>query len=131
MAPLAVVEWATPDSVVVWLRLAALGALGGTGHFLFILAYRLAPASTVAPFLYFQLIAMVTLGYVVFEDVPNLWQLAGALIVVGSGVYLFSSRANDARCFGLKAREASSHAADAVLTRLVVGGRRLLGHDVG
>ncbi len=89
MAPLAVVEWVTPDSVVVWLRLAALGALGGTGHFLFILAYRLAPASTVAPFLYFQLIAMVTLGYVVFEDVPNLWQLAGALIVVGSGVYLF------------------------------------------
>ena len=89
MAPHAVVEWVTPDSVVVWLRLAALGALGGTGHFLFILAYRLAPASTVAPFLYFQLIAMVTLGYVVFEDVPNLWQLAGALIVVGSGVYLF------------------------------------------
>ena len=89
MAPLAIVEWVTPDSAVVWLRLAALGALGGTGHFLFILAYRLAPASTVAPFLYFQLIAMVTLGYVVFEDVPNLWQLAGALVVVGSGVYLF------------------------------------------
>ena len=41
-----------------------------------------------------------------------------------------SSRANDARRLGLRRSEASSHAADAVLTRLVVGGRRR-GHDVG
>lgn len=88
-APLALHDWVPPADWSVWLKLASLGALGGTGHFLFIHAYRLAPASTVAPFLYFQLIAMVSLGYLVFDHVPDAWQLAGTLVVVASGVYLF------------------------------------------
>ena len=90
MAPFAVHGWVAPPSLASWLMLAALGALGGTGHFLFIHAYRLAPASTIAPFLYFQLIAMVSLGYVVFGDVPDLRTALGLTVVVGSGLYLFA-----------------------------------------
>lgn len=89
LAPFALHEWVQPQSAFAVLLLMALGALGGTGHYLFIHAYRLAPASRIAPFLYFQLIAMVALGWLVFADVPDLWTLLGASIVTASGIYLF------------------------------------------
>ncbi|MEQ1577116.1 MAG: DMT family transporter [Hyphomicrobium sp.] len=88
-APFAYLNWvAMPDTLSLVL-LASLGILGGLGHWLFIHAYRMAPASVVAPFLYLQLISMVSFGYAVFGDLPDIFTLAGAAIVVGSGVYLF------------------------------------------
>lgn len=88
VAPFALHEWVWPD---VWWQvglLLSLGVFGGAGHYLLILAYRLAPASSVSPFLYFQLISMVTLGYLVFGDVPDHWSLIGSGVVIASGVYL-------------------------------------------
>ena len=88
-APVAFAHWVTPPDTLSLVLLASLGVLGGLGHWMFIHAYRLAPASAVAPFLYLQLISMVSFGFVVFGDVPDGWTLAGAGIVVASGVYLF------------------------------------------
>ena len=48
----------------------------------------LAPASSLAPFMYTQLVWAVLLGYLIFGDVPNSWTLAGAGVVVASGLYL-------------------------------------------
>jgi len=90
--PFAYADWTWPASVMQWVQLASLGAFGGFGHYLLILAYRLAPASSVTPFLYFQLLSMVSLGYIVFGDVPDRWTLAGSLVVVASGIYLVSER---------------------------------------
>ncbi|MFA5951167.1 MAG: DMT family transporter [Hyphomicrobium sp.] len=87
-APVAWMSWTTPPDALAWALLACLGLLGGIGHYLFIHAYRLAPASTVAPFLYLQLLTMVAFGYAVFGDLPDVYTLAGAAIIVGSGVYL-------------------------------------------
>jgi drug/metabolite transporter (DMT)-like permease len=87
-APFAISEWIWPDRVSTWVLLLALGALGGGGHYLVIQAYRLAPVSAVTPFLYFELISMITLSYLVFGDEPDRWSFAGALIIVGSGLYL-------------------------------------------
>lgn len=87
-APFALVQWVWPADPVTWLMLLSLGVLGGAGHYLFILAYRLAPASTIAPFLYMQLLTMVALGWLVFGDVPDGWTLAGAAVVIASGIYL-------------------------------------------
>lgn len=84
----AIPQWIWPANSFTWLLLAALGAFGGIGHFLMIHAYRLAPASSVSPFLYFQLLGMVALGYFVFGDMPDHWTLVGAAIVVASGLYL-------------------------------------------
>jgi drug/metabolite transporter (DMT)-like permease len=64
------------------------GAFGSFGHYLLIAAHQLAPASTLAPFMYTQLIWAVLLGYLIFGDVPNRWTLAGAAVVVASGLYL-------------------------------------------
>lgn len=88
-APLAYIDWQTPDSLATLLMLAALGLFGGVGHWLFLHAYRLAPASSIAPFLYTQILTMVAFGYGVFGDVPDAWTLSGAAIVAGSGIYLF------------------------------------------
>ena len=87
-APLAIIQWVWPQDLVTWVMLLSLGLLGGTGHFLFILAYNRAPASAISPFLYAQLITMVAAGYIVFGDVPDMWTLAGATVIIASGIYL-------------------------------------------
>lgn len=84
----AIPVWVWPTDAAQWLTLLSLGAFGGFGHYLLILAYRLAPASSISPFLYFQLLSMVGLGYVMFGDVPDHWTLAGSMIVIASGLYL-------------------------------------------
>ncbi len=87
-APVALAHWVWPVDAVQWLQLLSLGAFGGLGHYLLILAYRLAPASSVSPFLYFQLLSMVILGYLVFGDLPDRWTLMGSSVVIASGIYL-------------------------------------------
>jgi drug/metabolite transporter (DMT)-like permease len=80
--------WTTPDR---WLHVALMlfmGGLGSTGHYLLIIAHRLAPPVVLAPFMYTQLIWVIALGYFVFADLPNAWTVAGAAIVVASGLYL-------------------------------------------
>ncbi len=87
LAPFALWEWVWP-SLGQWLLLLALGSLGGVGHYLFIHAYRLAPAPVIAPFLYLQLLTMVAFGYAVFGQMPDLWTIAGSVVIIGSGIYL-------------------------------------------
>lgn len=79
--------WA-PLSWFDWVLLAVAGSFGGFGHFLLIAGHRLAPAAILAPFFYTQLLWVTILGYVVFSDLPDHWTLAGAAIIVVSGVYL-------------------------------------------
>ncbi|MBS0234553.1 MAG: DMT family transporter [Proteobacteria bacterium] len=87
-APFAVMDWTWFSSVDVWIMLLALGALGGSGHFLMIQAYRFAPVSAVTPFIYIELISMITLSYFVFGDKPDQWSFTGSLVIVASGLYL-------------------------------------------
>jgi len=88
LAPFALWQWVWPATIGQWLLLLGLGAFGGMGHYLFIHAYRLAPASSVAPFLYVQLLTMVAFGFAVFGDVPDVWTLIGAAVIIASGIYL-------------------------------------------
>lgn len=87
-APFAIHDWVNPPDLVSWFWLLVLGVLGGTGHYLFLHAYRLAPASAISPFLYLQLLTMVLAGWLIFDDLPDVFTLAGAGIIIASGVYL-------------------------------------------
>jgi drug/metabolite transporter (DMT)-like permease len=82
--------WATPPTVGVWAALLATGLFGAVGHGLLTLAHTRAPASILSPFIYTQLIWVTALGYLVFGDLPDRWTLIGAVIVIGSGLYLLS-----------------------------------------
>ena len=72
------------------LLLASLGFWGGLGHWLLILAHRHAPASVLAPFVYFGLIWMSAGWLSRVRRRADLWTLSGAAVVILSGLYLLS-----------------------------------------
>ena len=80
--------WETPRDPAVIGAMLGLGAVAGAGHFVLILAHARAPAATLAPYIYTQILSMIGLGWLVFGQVPSLWTLAGAAIVIASGTYL-------------------------------------------
>lgn len=80
--------WHLPQTPLAAVGLVGLGVLGGFGHFMLILAHHRAPAARLAPFVYTQIISMVALGWLLFDQVPSGWTLAGATVVIGSGIYL-------------------------------------------
>jgi drug/metabolite transporter (DMT)-like permease len=82
--------WTMPGSPLTWALLVGVGALGAFGHWLLILAHARAPAPVLAPFIYFQIVWMLGLGYLIFGDWPDPWTLVGCTVVVASGLYLLS-----------------------------------------
>lgn len=81
-------QW--PQSTLHWVLLTALGLLGAIGHWCFIEAVKLADASVLAPSVYSQLIWMIIFGWLIFSEKPDNWTLAGASIIVFSGLYLWA-----------------------------------------
>jgi drug/metabolite transporter (DMT)-like permease len=90
MAPVLPFVWVTPPSWLDVVLMVATGVFGAGGHFLLILAHRRAPASVLSPFIYTQIVWASTLGYLVFANVPSQWTIAGAAIVIASGLYLLN-----------------------------------------
>ena len=80
--------WTTPTTTDA-LLMVALGAIGAVGQFLVILAFRSTEASSLAPLSYVGLLFAGFYGYVLFSDLPDVWTIAGALIIVGSGLYVW------------------------------------------
>jgi len=79
--------WRTPTWPDLGL-MALAGLLYGVAHTFFIFAFKYAPASVIAPFQYTQMIGAVFYGFVLFGSVPDGYLLAGAAIVMGSGIYI-------------------------------------------
>lgn len=67
---------------------ASFGAVATLGHFMFILAFRHAPASALTPFTYAQLVWAVALGWLAFGNFPDGYSLAGIAIIAASGLLL-------------------------------------------
>jgi drug/metabolite transporter (DMT)-like permease len=88
MLPVIPFVWQPPVNWVVVFLMVMIGVLGSTGHYFLIAGHKLAPASVLSPFVYTQLIWVIVLGYLVFGQVPNSWTVAGAAIVIASGLYL-------------------------------------------
>jgi len=79
--------WLTPD-LEGWLLLALVGLIGAVSHFTLIKAFSMAPAATVVPFNYSTLVWATLFGLFLFGDFPDIWTIAGALIIAGSGLYI-------------------------------------------
>jgi drug/metabolite transporter (DMT)-like permease len=80
--------WTPPSGFIVIAAMISMGLFSGLGHYLLIIAHRKAPAAVLAPFIYTEIVWMIALGYAIFADVPNHWTIAGAAVVVASGLYL-------------------------------------------
>lgn len=86
-APPALLVWQTPSGLQV-LLLAGVGVLGLASQAMIIHAFRTGEASFVAPFDYSKLLAAGLIGFFVFAEVPDLWTLMGAAIIVGATLYI-------------------------------------------
>ena len=87
-APLALSVWTWPETPLIWAVMLSCGVWAAAGHALFIAAFRYAPASSVAPFTYVGLLTHTLAGFLVFQQVPDRATLAGAAVVVVSGLYM-------------------------------------------
>jgi len=67
-----------------------IGLFGTAGHVCLIRALTLGEASLVAPFIYTNLLFTTIWGFVLFGNFPDFWAIAGALIIVAAGVYVWA-----------------------------------------
>ena len=88
LAPFALANWRWPASAAEWTLIALIGLMGGVGHLCLARAHRYASAAVLGPFLYQQILYMTLGGWLVFSQVPDRYVVGGALVVVGSGLYL-------------------------------------------
>jgi drug/metabolite transporter (DMT)-like permease len=85
--PLAIATW-VPLTATTWFYMIALGLVFGASQLLLIRAFTHAPAGVLAPFNYFQIVAAVVFGLIVFGDIPDFWSLVGIVLIVGAGIYV-------------------------------------------
>jgi drug/metabolite transporter (DMT)-like permease len=64
-----------------------IGVSSTAGQWIVVLAFRYADASVLAPFSYTQLLWVSILGFLMFGEVPDVWTVTGAAIIVASGLY--------------------------------------------
>ena len=83
--PIYGMNWPNLDDLMLF---AASGIMVSLSHLLIIQALLFAPGATVAPFKYLSLVYAAGIGYVVWGDVPNLWKVVGAVLVVLAGLFI-------------------------------------------
>lgn len=81
-------HWVPIQSVGDGLLLAALGVLGGLGHYCVAKAMSYAPASVMAPFQYWQMIGSVIVGYLLMGSMPDEYTWLGAAIIICAGLFI-------------------------------------------
>lgn len=87
--------WQTPALPAwQWLLLGSTGITGFLGHWLQIAAFKKSPATLLAPFSYLQIVAAVTLGWLVFGQLPDQTTAIGIglICLAGLGVALAEAR---------------------------------------
>lgn len=78
--------WVWPDAKG-WLLLLAIAALGTLSHLALIKALGYAEAGSLQPYSYTLLVWAAVVGFVMFGDIPDTWTIAGAAIIIASGLY--------------------------------------------
>lgn len=84
---LTVPVWTAPTADALGL-MALVGVLGAGAQVLLTQAFRRAPPAVVAPFEYTGMVWASLFGWVVFGDLPTAPVLLGAMVIIGSGLYI-------------------------------------------
>jgi drug/metabolite transporter (DMT)-like permease len=80
--------WQTPDIQGIGLMLLT-AAFGTTGQLLLIRALSQGEAGMLAPYAYVGLIFAAIWGIVFFAEYPDIWTVAGALVIAVAGIYVW------------------------------------------
>lgn len=89
LLPIALQNAVWPEGTLNMFVFLFIGFFGGIGHILATLAFRFAPASTLAPVTYVQVLYATAVGYLVFNTLPTIWTAIGTAIIIGSAVYIW------------------------------------------
>ena len=74
-----------------YLWFIGLGAVLYCGYLFFIIGSRIGELSFISPFRYISIIIAIGYGYLIWGDQPTLTMLAGAIVIVLSGIILLST----------------------------------------
>lgn len=77
-----------PPTTTQWIELAALGLVSTAGQYLMFRALAIGELTVMNPIDYLQIIIGAACGYLIFEEVPTVWTLLGAAVIVGSTLYI-------------------------------------------
>jgi drug/metabolite transporter (DMT)-like permease len=80
-------DWVVPDSQALF-QVGGSGVLLSVGLFFVVLSMRRGELSIIAPFRYSAVLWAVLLGYFWWSETPDVFTLAGAVIIAASGVYI-------------------------------------------
>jgi len=94
------------------LLLLGAAAFFGLAIYFVALAFRGGEISVVTPFRYSALLWAGIAGYVGFGEIPDGWSLAGAALIVASGLYVLHRDAERSRALRRAAANVSRHATD-------------------
>lgn len=87
LTPQAIATWALPQWSDLGLFLA-LGMVSAFSHLLSIAAFRFAEASILAPLVYLELIGAAAIGYYFFGEIPDIFTVMGAGLIIAAGLIL-------------------------------------------
>ena len=79
--------WQAPDATG-WLLFVLAGACSVVAWIGIIGGYRRASPALLSPFEYTALIGAAAAGYFIWDEVPDRWVVAGALIIIASGLFV-------------------------------------------
>ena len=72
-----------------WLLIGGAISVGAFAYWAITEATRVGEISAVAPFRYSRLIFALIIGTLIFREIPDAFTLAGAALIMGSGIYAF------------------------------------------
>lgn len=78
----------SPPSPGEWALLILVGLVGGIAQVMLTEAYASAQVSALGPYSYTSILWSVAIGWLVFGDAPGLSTLAGAALIVASGLHI-------------------------------------------
>lgn len=81
-------RWKTPETWTDAGLMFCLGIFGGVGHWCVAKAMTYAPANVISPFMYWQLIGSVIVGYGISGNLPDAYTWLGASVLVAAGLYM-------------------------------------------
>lgn len=97
LAPVAILYWQSPDSLIGWMLMIGLGIFGWIGHELLTRAHTFAAASVLSPFGYTFILYLTAWSYFIFNHVPDVWTIVGALIIIGAGLIIWLREKKDTK----------------------------------
>ncbi len=81
-------EWFTNPSYA-WPYIISMGLISVLAFYFILNAYSIASPSVVSLFEYSLIIWAILIGYILFDNIPTLRTLLGALIIISAGIYIY------------------------------------------